>query len=223
MNLFENLSNKSYIWIEILIKFEKYMSEIKLGFLASHGGSNMQSIIDECKLGKVNATPACVISNNSSSMALQRAEKESIPAYHISSTKYPTQDELDDAIIAAFKDHGVNIIILAGYMKYLSPKVIKAFDGKVLNIHPALLPKYGGKGMYGKRVHEAVLADKETYSGPTVHLVDEHYDHGRILGQSKVPVLPQDTVDTLAARVLEQEHILYPDVIRRIASGEIEL
>jgi phosphoribosylglycinamide formyltransferase-1 len=199
------------------------MSEIRLGFLASHGGSNMQSIIDECKTGKVAATPACIISNNSSSMALQRAEKENIPAYHISSAKYPTQDELDDAIIAAFKAHGVNIIILAGYMKYLSPKVIRAFGGKVLNIHPALLPKFGGKGMYGKKVHEAVIAAKEEFSGPTVHLVDEHYDHGRILGQKKVPVLPDDNLDTLAARVLEQEHILYPDVVRRIANGEIEL
>jgi len=199
------------------------MPEIRLGFLASHGGSNMQSIIDACKTGYANAIPACVISNNSTSMALQRAEKENIPYYHISSAKYPTQEELDDAIISTFKDNGVDIVVLAGYMKYLSPKVIRAFGSKVLNIHPALLPKFGGKGMYGFKVHEAVIASKEKISGPTVHLVDEHYDHGKILGQKQVSVLPDDTKDTLAARVLEQEHILYPEVIRRIADGEIKL
>ncbi len=199
------------------------MSKIKLGFLASHGGSNMQSIINGCKTGQINAVPSCVISNNSSSMALQRAERESIPAYHISNVKYPGQEELDQAIIETFLKHDVDTVILAGYMKHLSPKIIRAFNGRVLNIHPALLPKYGGKGMYGKKVHEAVLAAEEKFSGPTVHLVDEHYDNGRILGQIKVPVLSDDTADSLAERVLEQEHILYPDVVRRIANGEIEL
>lgn len=183
----------------------------------------MQSIINSCKTGRINASPACVISNNSNSMALLRAEKEGIPGYHISSLKYPEQDELDEAIINKFESHNVDTIVLAGYMKYLSPKVIRHFNGRVLNIHPALLPKYGGKGMYGKKVHEAVLKAREKYSGVTVHLVDEKYDHGKILGQRKVPVKPDDTVETLAAKVLEQEHILYPEVINQIAEGEIEL
>lgn len=183
----------------------------------------MQSIINACKTGMINAKPACIISNNSSSMALLRAEKENIPGYHISSVKYPSQENLDDAIISTFEKHKVDTIVLAGYMKYLSPKVIRHFNGRVLNIHPALLPKYGGKGMYGKKVHEAVLNSGEEYSGPTVHLVDEKYDHGRILGQKKVPVKPGDTVETLAARVLEQEHILYPEVISQMAEGEIKI
>ena len=199
------------------------MPRLNLGFLASHGGSNMQSIIDACKSNVINANLCCVLSNNSNSIALQRAEKENIPAFHISSLEYPTQKQLDEAIIDKFTEHHVDTIILAGYMKFLSPLVIHKFNGRVLNIHPALLPKYGGKGMYGKRVHKAVLLAKEKYSGPTVHLVDEHYDHGKILGQTKVPINQNDTVETLSARVLTQEHILYPEVIRRIADEEIEI
>jgi phosphoribosylglycinamide formyltransferase-1 len=197
------------------------MPTLKLGFLASHGGSNMQAIIDACNSGKVNAKPCAVISNNSDSQALQRAKNEGIPYYHISTATHP--DSVDDAIIETFEKHSVDIIILAGYMKKLGNKVIERFKGRILNIHPALLPKYGGKGMYGKFVHEAVLAAREKVSGPTVHVVDIVYDHGRILAQKEVPVYPNDSVDTLSARVLEQEHILYPETIQKIATGEIIL
>jgi phosphoribosylglycinamide formyltransferase-1 len=197
------------------------MNKLKLGFLASHGGSNMQSIIDACKSGKINAMPVVVISNNSNSMALERAKNEGIPSYHISQKKYPDPDSLDKAIIDVLEKYEVDLVILAGYMKKLGNKVIQRFKGKILNIHPALLPKYGGEGMYGRFVHEAVIKNKEKESGCTVHIVDEVYDHGRILGQAKVPVLPDDTPETLAARVLEQEHLLYPSIIGKIASGEI--
>jgi len=197
------------------------MNKLKLGFLASHGGSNMQSIIDACKSGKINAVPVVVISNNSNSMALERAKNEGIPSYHISQKKYPDPDSLDRAIIDVLEKYNVDLVILAGYMKKLGNKVIQRFNGRILNIHPALLPRYGGEGMYGRFVHEAVIKNNETESGCTVHIVDEVYDHGRILGQAKVPVFPDDTPDTLAERVLEQEHKLYPEVIRKIASGEI--
>jgi len=197
------------------------MNKLKLGFLASHGGSNMQSIIDACKSGKINAVPVVVISNNSNSLALERAKNEGIPSYHISQKKYPDPDSLDKAIIDVLEKYEVDLVILAGYMKKLGNKVIQRFKGKILNIHPALLPKYGGEGMYGRFVHEAVIENKEKESGCTVHIVDEVYDHGRILGQAKVPVLPEDTPETLAARVLEQEHLLYPSIIGKIASGEI--
>jgi len=199
------------------------MSSLQLGFLASHGGSNMQAIIDACKSGKLNAKPCCVISNNSKSGALERAAKEQIPFFHISSAKYPTEEELDNTIIDTFSKLGVDTVILAGYMKKLGLSVIRHYKGRILNIHPALLPKYGGKGMYGKFVHEAVLKAEEKESGPTVHLVDEIYDNGRILNQNKVPVYPEDTVETLSARVLEQEHIIYPETLQMIASGEIKL
>jgi len=199
------------------------MEKLRIGFLASHNGSNMQAIIDAIKKGELDAIPCVVISNNSNAYALERARREGIPAYHISSKHFETEEELDNAILETLLKHDVNIVCLAGYMKKVGPKVLRHFKNRVLNIHPALLPKFGGKGMYGKFVHEAVLKAGETQSGCTVHLVDEIYDHGRILGQKVVPVYPDDTVETLSARVLEQEHKLYPEVLQKIAKGEIQL
>lgn len=199
------------------------MENLRIGFLASHNGSNMQAIIDAIKRGELDAKPCVVISNNSNAFALERARRESIPAYHLSSKHFPSEDELDSVILETLLKHDVNIVCLAGYMKKVGQKVLRHFKNRVLNIHPALLPKFGGKGMYGKFVHEAVLRSGETQTGCTVHLVDELYDHGKILGQKIVPVYPDDTVETLAARVLEQEHKLYPEILRKIAKGEISL
>ena len=197
--------------------------KIILGFLASHGGSNMQAIIDGCKTGQINAVPAVVISNNSDSGAIIRAKKEGIPYYHISTITHPEPEVHDRAIIQSFETHGVNLVILAGYMKKLGDAFIKHYHNRILNIHPALLPKFGGEGMYGLNVHRAVIAAGEKESGATVHIVNELYDRGRILAQRIVPVYTDDTPETLAARVLEQEHILYPDTIRKIAEGRIVL
>ena len=197
------------------------MTTLHLGFLASHGGSNMHSIIDACKNSSLDAVPCCVISNNSDSFALERAKNEGIPAYHISERKYPLPGEVDREIITKFDFHGVDTVILAGYMKMLGNNVIQHFKGRILNIHPALLPKYGGKGMYGIRVHEAVLASGEKISGATVHLVNDEYDRGKIILQKEVPVIEGDTPETLAKRVLEIEHFIYPEALRLIASGKI--
>ncbi len=183
----------------------------------------MQAIIDGCRSGYIDANPAVVISNNSASGALERARRAGIPCFHISSKQFSAEEALGIAIADTLENHGVDLVILAGYMKIVGPEILRRFRGRVLNIHPALLPKFGGKGMYGRFVHEAVLAAGEKESGPTVHLVDEIYDHGRILAQAIIPVLQGDTPDTLADRVLQQEHILYPDTIRRIALGEIIL
>ncbi len=199
------------------------MSNLIIGFLASHGGSNMQAIIDACKLGTLHAVPGALVSNNSSSGAMERAKNESVPSYHISSKTHPDPHEHDEAIIRAFCENNVNTIILAGYMRKLNPVVIKAFNGRVLNIHPALLPKFGGEGMWGMNVHKAVIAAGEKVSGPTVHLVDSEYDKGRILAQAKVFVKPDDTPETLAARILEKEHELYPIVLQKIAEGVIRI
>lgn len=199
------------------------MENLRIGFLASHNGSNMQAIIDAIKRGELDAKPCVVISNNSNAFALERARREGIPAYHISSKHFPSEDELNSAILETLLKHDVNIVCLAGYMKKVGQKVLHHFKNRVLNIHPALLPKFGGKGMYGKFVHEAVLRSGETQTGCTVHLVDELYDHGKILGQKIVPIYPDDTVETLAARVLEQEHKLYPEILQKIAKGEIIL
>jgi phosphoribosylglycinamide formyltransferase 1 len=196
---------------------------LELGLLASHGGTNMQAIIDACRAGRLQAEPRVVISNNSDSGALERARREGIPACHLSLHTHPDPAALDAAMLEVLRRHQVDVICLAGYMRKLGPRTLAAYRNRVLNIHPALLPRFGGKGFYGERVHEAVLAAGERESGPTVHLVDEHYDHGPIVAQTRVPVLPDDTAETLAARVLAQEHHIYADTLQRIATGEIDL
>lgn len=183
----------------------------------------MQAIIDACKSGKLQAIPAVVISNNSDSGAIARAKTEGIPYYYLSGKTHPGTEELDAAILNTFLRHSVDIIVLAGYMKKLGHKTLSHFRGRILNIHPALLPKFGGAGMYGIHVHEAVIAAGEKESGVSIHVVDEHYDTGAIIAQTRVPVMPDDTPETLAARVLTQEHILYPETLQKIVIGEIAL
>lgn len=182
----------------------------------------MQAIIDACKQGRLDATPCVVISNNSESMALQRARTADIPGYHISAATHPGAEE-DREILRVLRCHGVDTVVLAGYMKQIGPATLGAYRGRILNIHPALLPKFGGRGMYGKRVHEAVLSAGEKVTGVTVHLVDDVYDHGRVLAQCQIPVREEDTADSLAERVLREEHRLYSETLRRIAAGELVL
>ena len=196
---------------------------MKLGFLASHGGSNMQAILDECAQGSIEATPALLICNNPGATALERAAKFRMPAKVFNGKTHPDPDELDAAIFEALRRAEVDLVVLAGYMKKIGPKLLAGYRNRILNIHPALLPKFGGKGMYGMYVHQAVVPAGDTESGATVHLINEVYDEGRILQQARVPVLPSDTPEALQARVLEQEHKLYPDTIAKIASGEIAL
>jgi phosphoribosylglycinamide formyltransferase-1 len=196
---------------------------MNLGFLASGGGSNLQAIFDACKNGSLNAVPAVVIGNNSGSGALSRAAKEGIPFYHLSGKTHPDPDTLDRAILDILTGHEVDVVVLAGYMRKLGPETLRRFRGAVLNIHPALLPKFGGQGMYGIHVHEAVLAAGESESGVTIHLVDEEYDTGPIIARERVPVQPDDTPESLAARVLECEHRIYPQTLQKIARGEIVL
>jgi phosphoribosylglycinamide formyltransferase-1 len=196
---------------------------MKIGFLASHNGSNMQAIIDACKSGALQATPAVVISNNGGSGALARAEREGIPHYHLSAKTHPDPESLDRAILDALLRHGVDIVVLAGYMKKLGPRTLTHFRCRILNIHPALLPKFGGKGMYGMRVHEAVIAAGESVSGVSIHVVDEEYDTGPLIAQAQVPVEPTDTPEKLAERVLQREHTFFPEILQKIASGELDL
>jgi phosphoribosylglycinamide formyltransferase-1 len=191
---------------------------MKLAFLASHNGSNMQAIIDACNSGKLACTPVLVISNNRDSGALARAQKEGIAWAHLSSQTHPDPAALDKAILEALQKHDAEWVVLAGYMRKLGEATLSAYQGRIVNIHPALLPKFGGQGMYGINVHRAVLAAGETESGATVHLVDGEYDHGAILAQRKVPVLSDDTPETLAQRVLSVEHQLYVDTLAEIAA-----
>ena len=194
---------------------------LKIGFLASHNGSNVQAIVEACNAGALQAEPCVVVSNNSRSGVLKRARVESIAAYHLSERTHP--DALDGALLATMRRHGVEVVCLAGYMKPLGAQMLAAYGGRIVNVHPSLLPKYGGRGMYGLRVHQAVLAAGESESGATVHLVVGPYDEGAVLAQDRVPVVADDTPTTLQARVLAVEHRLYPATLARIAAGEIEL
>jgi phosphoribosylglycinamide formyltransferase-1 len=196
---------------------------MNLGFLASGRGSNMQAVIDACKSGRLAARPRVVISNNSGSGALARADQEGIPRYHLSGRTHPDPAQLDAAILDALLRHEVELVILAGYMKKLGPRTLEHYAGRIINIHPALLPKFGGLGMYGARVHQAVLAAGEQETGVTIHLVDAEYDTGPIVAQCRVPVLADDTAESLAQRLLKQEHRFLVETIGKIASGEIAL
>ncbi len=196
---------------------------LRLGFLASHGGSNMQAIVDACRDGRLAAEPAVVISNNSDSNTLARARREGLPAYHLSGKTHPGPEDLDAAILDVFQRYGVNLVILAGYMRLLGSKTLSAYHDRVLNIHPALLPRFGGKGFYGAAVHEAVLAAGDRVTGATVHIVDEQFDNGLILAQVNVPVEADDSAESLAARVLVQEHLLFVETLQRIETGDLEL
>lgn len=196
---------------------------LRIGFLASGGGTNMQAIFDACDAGRLDGEPCVVIGNNSRSGAMARARAAGISHYHLSGHTHPDPEALDAAICAALERHECDVVCLVGYMKLLGTRTLDTYRGRILNIHPGLLPRHGGTGFYGQHVHEAVLAAGDTESGPTVHIVDEVYDNGPVLTQARVPVLADDTPETLAARVLEQEHKLFPETLQRIATGEIDL
>ncbi len=196
---------------------------MKLGLLASHRGTNLQAIVDACSSGRLRAEPAVVISNNSGSGAAQRAKRAGIPFQHLSGKTHPSAEALDAAILEVLEKHGVELVVLVGYMKRIGPRTLARFSGRVLNTHPALLPKFGGTGMYGERVHEAVLAAGETETGVSVHLVDAEYDTGPVIAQCRVPVRPGDSAESLAARVVEREHEFLVDTIAAIVEGRIPL
>jgi phosphoribosylglycinamide formyltransferase-1 len=186
---------------------------LRLAVLASGGGSNLQAILDHLDaLGESRAAAVVLVaSNRADAGALARARARNLPAAVIA-------DPADGpALVALLESHGVGCIALAGYLKLVPRDVTDRWRGRIVNIHPALLPKFGGAGMYGRRVHEAVIAAGETESGATVHHVDDAYDRGAIIAQERVPVEPGDTPDSLAARVLAAEHRLYPRTLQALA------
>lgn len=192
----------------------------KIGVMASGGGSNFKAIIDRIGDGDLDAQCKFLVVNNGDCGAAHHAREFGIPVYHISGKTHPDPAAYEAALLEVVDRHGIDLLVLAGYMKALPVSMIKRLPDRILNVHPSLLPKYGGKGFWGIHVHEAVIAAHETESGPTVHLVSEEIDRGRILAQTRVPVLEGDTPETLAARVLEQEHALYWKTIRDYA-GQI--
>ena len=194
---------------------------LRIGVLASHEGTTLQSIMDGCAQGRIDGRVAVVISNNSGSGALRRAAAAGIETFHLSSVTHSSGDALDAAICGALQ--GADVIFLAGYMKRLGPRTLAAFPARILNTHPALLPKFGGQGMFGDRVFEAVLAGGESESGASVHLVDAEYDTGVVLRQERVRVLAGDTVESLKARVQACEREAVVKTLAAIASGELVL
>src|SRR5215510_10324471 len=196
---------------------------LRIGVLASHEGTTLQSIIDACLQGRINGRVVVVISNNSGSGALRRAVAAGIHTFHLSFVTQPSSDSLDAAICDALQRARVDVIFLAGYMKRLGPRTLAAFPSRILNTHPALLPKFGGQGMFGDRVFEAVLAAGESESGASVHLVDAEYDTGVVVRQERIRVLPGETVESLKARVQACEREAVVQTLAAIASGELVL
>ena len=189
----------------------------KIGVMASGGGSNFKAIIDRIGEGDLEAQCKFLITNNGGCGAVAHAESYGIPVFHISGKTHPDAAAYEAAMLEVIDRYNIDLLILAGYMKALPVSMIKRLPERIMNIHPSLLPKYGGKGFWGIHVHEAVIAAHEKESGPTVHLVSEEIDKGSILAQTRVPVEEGDTPETLAARVLVQEHELYWRTIRDYA------
>lgn len=191
---------------------------MRLAVLASHEGTTLQAVLDACAAGELNAEVALVVSNNSSSGAMQRASKAGAVTLHVSRQTHATEQARDAALLEALQQAEVEWVLLLGFMKKLGEQTLAAYNGRILNTHPALLPKFGGKGFYGRNVHAAVIAAGETESGATVHLVDTEYDTGPLLSQVQVPVLADDTIDTLEARVKAAEQKLLIDTLIELRS-----
>jgi phosphoribosylglycinamide formyltransferase-1 len=194
-----------------------------LAIFASHAGTVLQAIVDGCSSGELPARVGLIISNNSGSGAALRAERHGIPFRHLSGQTHAAPHDLDSAILDALLERRADIVFLAGYMKKLGPRTLAHFRGRILNTHPALLPKFGGQGMYGARVHAAVLDAGDPVTGISVHLVEAEYDTGPIVAQCEVPVLPGDTVETLSERVQARERQFVVETLRRTVRGEIAL
>jgi phosphoribosylglycinamide formyltransferase-1 len=195
---------------------------LTIAVFASGRGSNFDALQRMILQDHFPAQIAVVISNNSQSGVLELARSYNIPAVHLSQRQFPTSEAFQQKVLSVLHDHNVNFIVLAGYMKRIDPAIIRAYRHRIINIHPALLPKYGGEGMYGMRVHEAVLKASEKFSGATVHMVDEEYDHGKILLQDIVEIDNGETPESLAAKVLKIEHRILPEVVRMFAEGTLK-
>ncbi|MEW6013897.1 MAG: phosphoribosylglycinamide formyltransferase [Candidatus Zixiibacteriota bacterium] len=193
---------------------------VNLAVFISGGGSNLQSLIDAAKAGRLSARIVLVVSSRADAFGLERARREKIDTVVYKTKDYPSPEDAEKDLLKILEYYRVELIALAGYLKMIPVSVIKKYKGRITNIHPALLPKYGGKGMYGHYVHEAVIASKDKESGATVHLVDEIYDHGEILMQERVPVTPGDTPESLAERVLNVEHKIYPIALEQLIRGK---
>jgi phosphoribosylglycinamide formyltransferase-1 len=199
------------------------LKRLSIGVFASGRGSNFLAILEAIETGRLQAEVRVLISNNPEAGALETARKRGISAVVIQKREFTSRDAFVQSMVSILQEHNVEYVVLAGYMKRIPPELIHLYKNRMLNIHPALLPSFGGKGMYGPHVHEAVLERGCKVSGVTVHLVDEEYDHGPIVAQRCVPVENGDTPETLAARVLKVEHTLYAQTLQLFAEERVEV
>ena len=187
---------------------------LNIGVLISGGGSNLQAIIDDCESKKINGNIKVVISNREDAFGLERAKKHNIRSVF---------EKDEDEVIKILKEENIDLVVLAGYLKIISPKFVSEFENKIMNIHPALIPSFCGDGFYGEKVHQAVIDYGAKVSGATVHFVNEKADAGPIIMQDTVKVMDDDDAKTLAKRVLEVEHTILPKCVKLFCEGKISV
>jgi phosphoribosylglycinamide formyltransferase-1 len=196
---------------------------MNIAVFASGRGSNFQAILDAIDAGFLPAKVVVLVSNKSDAGAMKIAGAHNILTRHISQQMFTSEEALADAMLEVLEEYHTEFIVLSGYLKKIPAQVIRQYRNRIVNIHPALLPSFGGEGMYGHRVHEAVMASGEKVSGATVHLVEEEYDRGPIVLQKTVDIDPNDTPDSLAAKVLKIEHEIFPFALKAFAEGRVRV
>jgi phosphoribosylglycinamide formyltransferase-1 len=197
---------------------------IHVGVLASGNGTNLQAILDACQTSNsIGAKVAVVISNEPQAFALERARKTGVDAVVVNHRDFDTRERFEEKLIEALDSRKVDLVCLAGFMRILTPLFVRHYQGRMMNIHPALLPLFGGKGFYGDKVHRAALESGMKFSGCTVHFVTEETDGGPIILQAAVPILDDDTAETLAGRIHKKEHEIYPEAVKLFAEGRLEV
>lgn len=195
----------------------QFKSMLRLGILASHQGTNFQSVADACRFGELDAYLAILISNNSKAPVMKRAAELNVPAHHVSTATHKNAEDIDKAINAKLTEAKVGLVVLAGYMKKIGPLVLEEFKGRIINVHPSLLPRHGGQGFYGQRVHESVIAAGDVETGATVHHVTVNYDEGAVIRQKSIRVTENETAATLAKKVHAIERQLLLSTIKEFA------
>lgn len=189
--------------------------------LCSGGGTNLQALIDAVEAGTIDGQIVLVLANASKAYALERARQHGIPAEFVSKKQAGSDEAFNDVILEKLRAANAELVVLAGYLPIVGRQIVRAYEHRIINIHPALIPAFCGPGMYGHHVHEAVLAYGAKISGATTHFVDEQVDHGGVILQKSVPVLEGDTTETLAARVLTVEHEILPESVRLFCAGKL--
>ncbi|MDP8228671.1 MAG: phosphoribosylglycinamide formyltransferase [Candidatus Electryoneaceae bacterium] len=191
---------------------------INLAIFLSGGGSNFKAIAHAIESGELDARIVLIAGNRADAKGLEIAGQMNIPTAVFNRAEFDKGSQFANYMLSTLKKYSVDLIVLAGYLRKIPPIVVRKYRKRILNIHPALLPQFGGKGMYGMNVHRAVIESGVKESGVSIHYVDEIYDHGEIIGQLRIPVLPDDTPEQLATRILEVEHQFYPKVLKQIVN-----